>query len=68
MKRVETKCENADCPLSYSCWRFNAPASEHEQYYATFEPTIDKALDEIECKMYLEKPNEEKSVLERLFG
>jgi hypothetical protein len=50
-------CTNEDCPLSYSCWRFNAPPSEYQQSYAKFEPQIDEVIDEVECKMYLETPN-----------
>jgi len=63
-----TMCTNEDCPLSYSCWRFNCPPSQYNQSYAKFEPQIDEVLDEVECKMYLETPNNEKSVIVRLFG
>ena len=63
-----TMCTNEDCPLSYSCWRFNCPPSQYQQSYAKFEPQIDEALDEVECKMYLETPNNEKSDVVRLFG
>ena len=63
-----TMCTNEDCPLSYSCWRFNCPPSQYQQSYAKFEPKIDEVLDEIECKMFLETPNSEKSDVVRLFG
>ena len=49
-----TMCTNQDCPLSYSCWRFNCPPSQYQQSYAKFEPTIDEV---VECEMYLEVPN-----------
>lgn len=54
-----TMCTNAECPLSYSCWRFNCTPSEFLQSYSKFEPQIDEVLDEIECEMYLEKPKYE---------
>lgn len=63
-----TMYTNEDCPLSYSCWRFNCPPSQYQQSYSKFEPTIDEVLDEVECKMYLETPNSEKSDVVRLFG
>jgi hypothetical protein len=61
-------CNNQDCPLSYSCWRFNCPPSQHQQSYQKFEPQIDEVLGEVECKMYLETPNSENSDIVRLFG
>ena len=33
-----------------------------------FEPQIDEVLDEVECKMYLETPNNEKSDVVKLWG
>jgi len=59
-----TMCTNKDCPLSYSCWRFNCPPSQYQQSYAKFEPKV----DEVECEMYLETPNSEKSDVVRLWG
>lgn len=52
-----TMCTNEDCPLSYSCWRFNCPPSQYFQSYARFEPH--EVLDEIECDMYLETPHDQ---------
>ncbi len=63
-----TMCTNEDCPISYSCWRFNCPPSKYAQSYQKFEPKIDEVLDEVECKMYLETPNNEKSDVVRLWG
>ena len=63
-----TMCTNEDCQLSYSCWRFNCPPSQYQQSYLRFEPKIDEVLDEIDCKMYLETPNNEKSDVVRLWG
>ena len=63
-----TMCTNEDCPLSYSCWRFNCPPSQYAQSYHKFEPQIDEVLDEVECKMYLETPDSEKSDVVRLWG
>ena len=63
-----TMCTNEECPLSYSCWRFNCPPSKYQQSYAKFEPQIDEVLDEVGCKMYLETPNNEKSDVVRLWG
>ena len=63
-----TMCTNEDCPLSYSCWRFNCHQSLYAQSYHRFEPQIDDVLDEVECKMYLETPNSEKSDVVRLWG
>jgi hypothetical protein len=62
-----TKCTNEDCPLTYSCWRFNAPATEY-QYEQKFEPQIDEVLDEVECDFYIEKPDQYKSDAERLWA
>jgi hypothetical protein len=45
-----------------------APPSQYQQSYAKFEPQIDEVLDEIDCKMYLEMPNNEKSDVVRLWG
>ena len=63
-----TICTNGECPLSYSCWRFNCPPSQYSQSYTRFEPQTDEVLGEIECKMYLEQPNDSKSDVVRLFG
>ena len=63
-----TMCKNDNCPLGVSCYRYNATPSQHIQSYAKFEPIIDEVLDEIECKMYLETPNNEKSDIVRLCG
>jgi hypothetical protein len=51
-------CNNEQCPLSYSCWRFNSPPKKHQQLYTKFEPQIDEVLDEVECKMNLEVPDD----------
>jgi hypothetical protein len=63
-----TICKNEDCQISYMCWRFNCPPSQYQQSYAKFEPQIDEVLDEVECKMHLETPNNEKSDVVRLGG
>ena len=63
-----TMCTNKDCPLSYSCWRFNCTPNKYRQSYAKFEPKIDEVLYKIECKFYLETPNSEKSDVVRLWG
>jgi len=51
-----TLCTNKDCPLSFSCWRFNCPPNKAHQSYDSFKPQVDEFLDEAECKMYLQKP------------
>ena len=61
-------CKNDNCPLGVSCYRYNANPSQYLQSYAKFEPIIDEVLDEIECKMYLETPNNEKSDIVKLWG
>jgi len=33
-----------------------------------FEPQINDVLDDVECKMYLETPNSEKSDIVKLWG
>ena len=53
-----TMCKNDDCPLSYSCWRFNCPPSQYVQSYQKFEPQIDEVLDEVECNYYIKPPDE----------
>jgi hypothetical protein len=53
-----TMCTNEECPLSYSCWRFNCPPSQHAQSYQKIEPQIDEVLDEVECKFYIKPPKE----------
>ena len=63
-----TMCINEECPLSNSCWRFNCPPSEFKQSYDKFEPQIDEVLDKVECKMYLQTPNSEKSDVVILCG
>ena len=63
-----TKCTNVQCPLTVSCYRFTSKPSEYNQSYAMFEPIIDEVLDEVECKMYLETPNDEKSDIVKLWG
>ena len=63
-----TMCTNEDCPLSYSCWRFNCPPSQYAQSYHKFEPQIYDVLNMIRCEMYLEIPNSEKSDVVRLWG
>ena len=63
-----TMCANEDCPLSYSCWRFNCPPSEYQQSYSKFGPKINEVLDEVECDMYLEAPDNSKLDVVRLFG
>jgi hypothetical protein len=62
-----TMCKNDNCPLTVSCYRYNAKPSQL-QSYAKFEPKIDEVLDEIECKMYLEMPNNKKSDIVKLWG
>ena len=62
-----TMCKNDNCPLTVSCYRYNAKPSQL-QSYDYFEPIIDEVLDEIECKMYLETPNNEKSDIVKLWG
>lgn len=55
-----TKCANEDCPLAFSCWRFNSPATEYSQAYSRFEPDwIDEELDEVECKFYIAPPKDQ---------
>lgn len=56
-----TICVNDDCPLSYSCWRFNCPPSQYRQSYTMCKPEINEVLDEVDCKMYLETPNNKKN-------
>jgi hypothetical protein len=63
-----TMCTNKDCLISHSCWRFNCPPSQYKQSYQKFEPQIDEVLDEVKCKMYLEKPNNDKSDVVSLLG
>ena len=50
-----TMCKNEDCKLSPTCWRFTCTPNQYRQSYTNFEPIIDKILDKVECKMYLEK-------------
>ena len=45
-----TKCNNRDCPLRYSCYRFNAPDGVW-QSYNNFEFRVDS--EEIECDYYI---------------
>ncbi len=40
-------CTNADCPLSWNCWRFNAPPTPYWQAYADFAPD-----ENGECEYY----------------
>jgi hypothetical protein len=47
-----TMCTNKDCPLSFSCYRFNAEPN-YMQSYQKFEPQIDEILDEVECDDYI---------------
>lgn len=49
-----SKCENTRCPLSKSCWRFNAPSNELWQAYQDFTFTTDKKTGEIKCEDYWE--------------
>ena len=63
-----TMCKNDNCPLTVSCYRYNATPSQRLQSYDYFEPIIDEVLDEVECKMYLETPNDEKSDIVKLWG
>jgi hypothetical protein len=41
-------CENEDCPLKYSCYRYMAEPSEWWQSYADFKPD-----EKGECKDHL---------------
>ena len=61
-------CKNDNCPLTVSCYRYNANPSKILQSYAMFEPQINDVLDDVECKMYLETPNSEKSDIVKLWG
>jgi hypothetical protein len=45
-----TMCANSECPLSWNCWRFNAPPNGYKdhsgnfinrQAYADFKPDAD---------------------------
>jgi hypothetical protein len=45
-----TICTNADCPLSWECWRFNAPPSE-QQWVERFE-CRETADGGAECEYY----------------
>ena len=54
-----TMCTNKECPLSNSCWRFNAPSSQY-QSVQKFEPKTDKGLDEVECDFYIKPRTHEK--------
>jgi hypothetical protein len=62
-----TMCKNDNCPLTVSCYRYNAKPSQL-QSYAMFEPQINDVLDDVECKMYLETPNNKKSDIVKLWG
>jgi hypothetical protein len=46
-------CSNDECPLSKTCYRFNAKPSEYRQSYTRFTPKIDEVLDEVECDYYI---------------
>lgn len=48
-----TLCTNDNCELSKSCWRFNAPPSEHMQSYSKFNPKVEE--DKVVCDMYIYK-------------
>lgn len=50
-----TKCNNTDCPLAKSCFRLVDFTISTYQSYARFEPIIDEVLDEVECRMYIDK-------------
>mgnify|MGYP003403482642 len=63
-----TMCKNDNCPLGVSCYRYNANPSKILQSYAMFEPQINDVLDDVECKMYLEMPNNKKSDIVKLWG
>lgn len=47
-----TKCVNETCPMKDSCWRYIAPASEH-QSYAEFKWKDGK------CEHYWKRENNE---------
>lgn len=47
-------CLDDECPLSWNCWRFNAPPKPLNQSY--FSPT---RFDDEECEYYLPQDNEE---------
>ena len=48
-----TMCTNDECPLSYTCWRFNCPPAKYAQSYQRFEPQIDEVLEEAVCEFYI---------------
>lgn len=45
-------CTNADCPLSYNCWTFNAPHKLKNQSYVSHEPEL--VDDEYQCKFFID--------------
>ena len=51
-----TMCTNDDCPLSYTCWRFNCPPAKYSQSYPKFDPQIDEVVGKVECEFYIEFP------------
>ena len=52
-----TCCTNSACPLSFNCWRFNAPHSER-QSIEKFEYDGDEGT-EVWCKWYWPQDGED---------
>lgn len=49
-----SKCSNKDCPLSKSCWRFNASSNDIWQAYQDFTFTTDEKTGKTKCEYYWE--------------
>lgn len=39
------KCDNKECSLNITCWRFNAPSSEYNQAWGSIKPNKDSTCD-----------------------
>ena len=57
-----TMCNNEDCPLSWVCWRFNAPPNVPNQSYQTFEYELNDVDENVTCDFFIDYPDFNKTV------